>query len=74
MTGNGEVITREAENFKLNKKLNNWKFDLGSKFNKSGTVYSIAGYNPKVRKYPFIVSSRGKMYKMSESMINHYLG
>ncbi len=67
LTEGGEVIHKEAEDFKCYATLYGLKpKDLGRKYLRAGQVYTIIGCKPLNRTYPILVScTDGKRYKIS---------
>ena len=68
----GEVISREAEEFKRCARL--FGLDpsmLNQTFHINGKDYKVVGMSPRSRRYPVIVEHFGKKYKMTASAINN---
>ena len=69
---NGEVNTREAEDFKARAELYGLKpEDLGREFSNGNDTFKITGLKPRSRKFPILAvnTKNGKVYKLAAQMV-----
>lgn len=72
---NGTVVTKEAKDFDRYKGLVGLgSLNVGDTIQLQGKEYTIAGYKPRSKKSPVLVTRNGKSYKVSVEMVkmNNY--